>query len=158
MASLKSETVGKLINRIPGLLLLISSLPGSECLNWWIRKCSLVYTKIFCLSYDVAPGIKITPCNKIDKPLVGYRFSGNVMTSISKLRTYWQNYNVFTTEIRFQSTCNLNVIWWIESNIRALVLLNLLNSLQASHLISFPQLSFKKFNNTWALYLSEPMA
>ena len=29
IASLKSETVGKLINRIPGLRLLISSLPGS---------------------------------------------------------------------------------------------------------------------------------
>ena len=29
IASLKSETVGKLINRIPGLCLLISSLSGS---------------------------------------------------------------------------------------------------------------------------------
>ena len=29
IASLKSETMGKLINRIPGLYLLISSLPGS---------------------------------------------------------------------------------------------------------------------------------
>ena len=29
MASLKSETMGKLINRIPGLRLLIPSLPGS---------------------------------------------------------------------------------------------------------------------------------
>ena len=29
MASLKSETMGKLINRIPDLGLLISSLPGS---------------------------------------------------------------------------------------------------------------------------------
>ena len=29
IASLKSETMGKLINRIPGLCLLISSLPGS---------------------------------------------------------------------------------------------------------------------------------
>ena len=29
IAILKSETMGKLINRIPGLLLLISSLPGS---------------------------------------------------------------------------------------------------------------------------------
>ena len=29
MASLKSETMGKLINRIPGLRLLISSVPGS---------------------------------------------------------------------------------------------------------------------------------
>ena len=28
IASLKSETMGKLINRIPGLRLLISSLPG----------------------------------------------------------------------------------------------------------------------------------
>ena len=29
VASLKSETIGKLINRIPGGCLLISSLPGS---------------------------------------------------------------------------------------------------------------------------------
>ena len=29
IASLKSETMGKLINRIPGLCLLISSFPGS---------------------------------------------------------------------------------------------------------------------------------
>ena len=28
------------------------------------------------LSYDVASGSEITPCNKIDKPLVVYRFSG----------------------------------------------------------------------------------
>ena len=34
------------------------------------------------LSYDVAPRSEITPCNKIDKPLVVYRFTGNVMTSI----------------------------------------------------------------------------
>ena len=32
-----------------------------------------------CLSYDVASGSEITPCNKIDKPLVVYRFSGNVL-------------------------------------------------------------------------------
>ena len=32
------------------------------------------------LSYDVASGSEITPCNKICKPLVVYRFSGNVMT------------------------------------------------------------------------------
>ena len=36
-----------------------------------------------CLSYDVASGSKITPCNKIDKPLVVYRLTGNVMTSIT---------------------------------------------------------------------------
>ena len=33
------------------------------------------------LSYD------ITPCNKVDKPLVAYRFTGNVMTSITTLHT-----------------------------------------------------------------------
>ena len=38
------------------------------------------------LSYDVASGSEITPCNKICKPLVVYRFSGNVMTSITTLR------------------------------------------------------------------------
>ena len=39
------------------------------------------------LSYVVASGSKITPCNKICKPLVVYRFTGNVMTSITTLRT-----------------------------------------------------------------------
>ena len=44
---------------------------------------------ILLLSYDVAFGSEITPCNKICKPLglVVYRFSGNVMTSITTLRT-----------------------------------------------------------------------
>ena len=44
-------------------------------------------SKEFTLSYDVASGSEITPCNKICKPLVVYRFSGNVMTSITTLRT-----------------------------------------------------------------------
>ena len=39
------------------------------------------------LSYDVASESEITPCNKICKPLVVYRFSGNVMTSKTTLRT-----------------------------------------------------------------------
>ena len=39
------------------------------------------------LSYDVASGSEITSCNKICKPLVVYRFSGNVMTSITMLRS-----------------------------------------------------------------------
>ena len=48
------------------------------------------------LSYDVAAsGSEITPCNKICKPLVVYRFSGNVMTSITTSSTLGQNYNVF---------------------------------------------------------------
>ena len=39
------------------------------------------------ISYDVASGSKIMLCNKIDKPLVVYRFSGNVMTSVKTLCT-----------------------------------------------------------------------
>ena len=39
------------------------------------------------LSYDVASGSEISPYDKIDKPLVVYRFTGNVMTSITTLRT-----------------------------------------------------------------------
>ena len=42
---------------------------------------------ILCLSYDVASGSEIKPCNKIDKPLAVYRFTGKVMTSIITLRT-----------------------------------------------------------------------
>ena len=41
----------------------------------------------YILSYDVASESEITPCNKIDKPLVVYRFTGNVMTFITTLRT-----------------------------------------------------------------------
>ena len=47
------------------------------------HKISYVYLH---LSYDVASGSEITPCNKICKPLVVYRFTGNVMTSITTLR------------------------------------------------------------------------
>ena len=39
------------------------------------------------LSYDVASESEITPCIKIDKPLVVYIFTVNVMTSITTLRT-----------------------------------------------------------------------
>ena len=42
----------------------------------------------FILSYDVASGSEITPCNKIDKPLlVVYLLTGNVMMSITTLHT-----------------------------------------------------------------------
>ena len=41
----------------------------------------------YILSHDVASGSEITPSNKIDKPLVVYRFSGNVMASITTLHT-----------------------------------------------------------------------
>ena len=69
----------------------------------WYRSISFKST----LSYDVASGSEITPCNKICKPLVVYRFTGNVMTSITTLRTWWQNHNVFTQEMRFQSICHM---------------------------------------------------
>ena len=36
----------------------------------------------------------ITPCNKINKPLVVYRFAGNVMTSIIRLRKIRENLDV----------------------------------------------------------------
>ena len=41
----------------------------------------------FFVSYDVASESEITPCNKIDKPLVVYIFTGNVVTAITTLRT-----------------------------------------------------------------------
>ena len=50
------------------------------------------------LSHDLAHGSDITPCNKIDKPLVVYRFS-NVTTSIRTLRKRWENLDVFTPKI-----------------------------------------------------------
>ena len=37
------------------------------------------------LSYDVAFGSKIMPFNKIDKPLVVYRFSEHVATSLNNV-------------------------------------------------------------------------
>ena len=52
-------------------------------------------------------GVKITPCNKIDKPPVVYGFTGNVMTSIMFNVVYiMTNLNVFTAEMRFQSYLN----------------------------------------------------
>ena len=47
IASLKSETIGKLINRIPGSRLLISSLPGSalRTLVESLGKCQQAFSK-----------------------------------------------------------------------------------------------------------------
>ena len=56
---------------------------GLHCL---LRKTYWEVITVF-LSYDVASGSEITSCNKIDKALVVYRFTGNVMTSITTLRT-----------------------------------------------------------------------
>ena len=46
-----------------------------------------IFLEYFGLSYDVASVSEIRPCNKIDKPLVVYRFSENVMNSITILHT-----------------------------------------------------------------------
>ena len=54
---------------------------------WIINNKSIIWFFKALLSYDVASESEITPCNKIDKPLVVYRFTGNVMTSITMLRT-----------------------------------------------------------------------
>ena len=50
-------------------------------------KLYLSYDIKLLLSHDVASGSEITQCNKIDKPPVVYRFTGNVMMSIKMLRT-----------------------------------------------------------------------
>ena len=55
------------------------SVTSSSCLRF--------LRKYISLSYNVASGSEIMPCNKIDKPLIVYRFLGNVMTSITTLRT-----------------------------------------------------------------------
>ena len=58
-------------------------------------KDNMLWSKIEkCLSHDVTSRSDNTLCNKIDKPLVVYRFSGNVMTSIITLGKSWQNIDV----------------------------------------------------------------
>ena len=59
------------------------------------------------LSHDVVSGSDIMPCNKIDKPLVVYRFSGNVTASIIRLRKIRQNLDVFTPKMQFLSIFNV---------------------------------------------------
>ena len=54
------------------------------------------------LSHDVASGSNIMPCNKIDKPLVVYRVSGNIMTTIIMLRKIiGEHLEVFTPKCNF---------------------------------------------------------
>ena len=48
-------------------------------------KCKSMNVRFY-LSDDGASGNEIKPCNKIDISIVVYRFSGNVMTSITTLR------------------------------------------------------------------------
>ena len=75
----------------------VLNLPNKRHFSFYFIRYSEIYGSInyssertllnATLSYDVASGSKITPCNKIDKPLVVYRLTGNVMTSITTLRT-----------------------------------------------------------------------
>ena len=60
------------------------------------------------LSYHVVSESEITPCNKIDNPLVVCRFTGNVMTSITTCVHNDKVISFFTAEMRFKS--NLNVV------------------------------------------------
>ena len=57
----------------------------NPCYNEVCYKETVLY--YYLLSYDVASGSEITTCNKNDKPLVVYRFTGNDMTSITRLPT-----------------------------------------------------------------------
>ena len=52
------------------------------------------------LSHGVASGSDITPCNKIDKPLVVYRLARNTMTSIICVRD-GKTHDVFTQKCDF---------------------------------------------------------
>ena len=66
------------VHNLVSFLVLQSSRGGRE-------SCLLYFN---CLSsYDVGSESEITPCNKIDKPLVVYRLTGNVMMAITTLRT-----------------------------------------------------------------------
>ena len=59
------------------------------------------------LSYDVASGSDITSCININKPLVVYRFSGNVMPSIIMLSTQRQNNFVYARNKFFKVICHM---------------------------------------------------
>ena len=50
-----------------------------------IRRC--LFIDYIIKFINMTSRLGITSCNKIDKPLVVYRFAGNIMTSITTLRT-----------------------------------------------------------------------
>ena len=63
------------------------NLPRMQSIKVLKQNSLYALSRYLSLSYDVASGSEITPCNKIDKSLVVYRFTGTVMTSITTLRT-----------------------------------------------------------------------
>ena len=78
---LNSHSIFKRLANVAHTTLLEISCRGSNL------QPRLTFMGYVILSYDVASGSEITPCNKICKPLVVYRFTGNVITSITTLRT-----------------------------------------------------------------------
>ena len=69
-------------------------------IDWHGVKVLKINTFYLLLSHHVVSGSDIMLCNKINKPLVVYRFSVNVMTSIITLRKRWQNLVVFTPKMQ----------------------------------------------------------
>ena len=69
---------------LPNILLVLYSkfnkFNNTECYNYNILYMSL--------SYDVVSGSEIKPCNKIDKPLVVYRFTGKVNDDVHNNGAY----------------------------------------------------------------------
>ena len=88
--------------------------------RWNIFGIPLKKVNILYLSHDNAFGSDIMPYNKIDKPLVVYSFSGNIMTSIITLNKIRENIDVFTPKMQLFE--------------------RYFNAMQASHFITFPLL------------------
>ena len=61
------------------------------------------------LSHDITSESDITPCNKVDKPLVFYRLIYVTLASILALRKRWQNLDIFMQKMRILS--NFYVMW-----------------------------------------------
>ena len=59
------------------------------------------------LSHDVASESDITPCIKIGKPLVVYKYKGNIMTSIITLCKIRETLDAFTPKMHILSIFNV---------------------------------------------------
>ena len=66
-------------NQLPVTIVVVSQALVVSRWGLPVRKYYLQTTYIPLLSYDILSVSEITPCNIIDKPLVIYRFLGNVI-------------------------------------------------------------------------------
>ena len=84
LVSTQSETIFSVFYRT-----ILNSEWSKRALTEKFTQSTSTYTRTILqyLSYDVTSGSEIAPCNKIGKPRVVYRFSRNVMTSITRLCT-----------------------------------------------------------------------